>query len=72
MKNFGVNYGLVFTAWGVGGFMLSKLAGAMYDKHQTFAIAYYGASALLILAAIMTPLVKPPHHIIEAAEVPSE
>jgi len=72
LKNFGVNYGLVFTAWGVGGFMLSKLAGAMYDKHQTFAIAYYGASALLILAAIMTPLVKPPHHIIEAAEVPSE
>ena len=72
LKNFGVNYGLVFTAWGVGGFMLSKLAGAMYDKHQTFAIAYYGASALLVLAAIMTPLVKPPHHIIEAAEVPSE
>ncbi len=23
LKNFGVNYGLVFTAWGVGGFMLS-------------------------------------------------
>jgi MFS transporter, OFA family, oxalate/formate antiporter len=23
LKNFGVNYGLVFTSWGVGGFMLS-------------------------------------------------
>ena len=23
LKNFGVNYGLVFTAWGVGGFMLA-------------------------------------------------
>lgn len=68
LKNFGMNYGLVFSAWGVGGFMLAKLAGAMYVKNQTFAIAYYGASALLILAAIMTILVKPPHHQIETNE----
>lgn len=68
LKNFGMNYGLVFTAWGVGGFMLAKLAGIMYVKHQTFAIAYYGASALLILAAIMTILVKTPHHKLETAE----
>lgn len=68
LKNFGMNYGLVFTAWGVGGFMLSKLAGAMYVKHQTFAIAYYGASVLLILAAIMTILVKAPHHKLETTE----
>ena len=62
-KNFGMNYGLVFTAWGVGGFMLAKLAGAMYVKYQTFNIAYYGASALLILAAVMVFFVKPPHHL---------
>ena len=68
LKNFGMNYGLVFTAWGVGGFMLAKLAGAMYVRHQTFAIAYYGASALLILAAIMTTLIKAPHHKLETAE----
>ncbi len=65
-KNFGMNYGLVFTAWGVGGFMLSKLAGSMYDKYETFDVAYYGASALLILAAVMVFFVKPPHHKIEA------
>ncbi|MBN1804271.1 MAG: OFA family MFS transporter [Sedimentisphaerales bacterium] len=65
LKNFGMNYGLVFTAWGVGGFMLAKLAGIMYVKHQTFAIAYYGASALLILAAIMTIFVKTPRHTIK-------
>lgn len=68
LKNFGMNYGLVFTAWGVGGFMLAKLAGIMYVKHQTFAIAYYGASVLLILAAIMTILVKAPHHTIKPDE----
>ena len=69
LKNFGMNYGLVFTAWGVGGFMLAKLAGAMYVKYQTFAVAYYGASALLILAAVMTLLVKPPHHKLQAHDV---
>jgi OFA family oxalate/formate antiporter-like MFS transporter len=67
IKNFGMNYGLVFTAWGVGGFMLAKLAGAMYVKYQTFNIAYYGASALLILAAAMVFFVKPPH-LIETAD----
>ena len=66
LKNFGVNYGLVFTSWGVGGFMLSFLAGKMYDIHKTFAIAYYGASVLLILAAITVFFVKPPHHTVEA------
>ncbi len=69
LKNFGMNYGLVFTAWGVGGFMLAKLAGSMYVKYQTFAVAYYGASSLLILAAVMTLFVQPPHHRIEAHDV---
>lgn len=67
LKNFGMNYGLVFTAWGVGGFMLAKLAGEMFVKYQTFAIAYYGASILLVLAAITVFFLKPPHHTIEHA-----
>jgi len=66
LKNFGMNYGFVFTAWGVGGFMLAFLAGKMYDIHKTFAIAYYGASVLLVLAAITVFFVKPPRHMIEA------
>jgi len=69
IKNFGTNYGLVFTAWGVGGFMLAKLAGIMYDKYDTFNFAYYGASGLLVLAALMTFLTKPPHHTIKAHEL---
>jgi MFS transporter, OFA family, oxalate/formate antiporter len=60
LKNFGVNYGLVFTAWGVGGFMLAYLAGKIYDIHKTFAIAYNGASVLLVLAAVMVLFLKAP------------
>ena len=60
LKNFGVNYGLVFTAWGVGGFMLALLAGRLYDIYHTFAYAYYGACILLILAAVVTVIGKAP------------
>ena len=63
LKNFGVNYGLVFTSWGVGGFVLAFIAGRMYDKFQTFNIAYYSAAALLILAALMVFALKPPKHL---------
>ncbi len=62
LKNFGMNYGLVFTAWGVGGFMLAKLAGVMYDKTQSFNFAYFSSCALLIVAAIMVFMVKTPSH----------
>ena len=66
LKNFGVNYGFVFTAWGLGGFMLSLLAGWVYDGKLvadwkgSFAFAYYCSAALLVAAAIITFLVKSP------------
>jgi OFA family oxalate/formate antiporter-like MFS transporter len=62
IKNFGANYGLMFTAWGLGGFMLSLLAGWVYDTTGTFAFAYYCSAGLLIVAAIVTFFVKPPQY----------
>jgi len=67
LKNFGVNYGLVFTAWGVGGFMLSLLAGRVYDKTQAFTFAFYTSIGLLIVGALVTFMVKAPHHVVAAA-----
>jgi MFS transporter, OFA family, oxalate/formate antiporter len=61
LKHFGVNYGLVFTAWGCGGFMLAQVASKIYDKLGNFTYNYYGASALLVVAAILTFALKPPH-----------
>jgi len=60
LKHFGTNYGLMFTAWGLGGFMLALAAGKLYDKFQTFDFAYYGAAGLLVLAAGARFLVRPP------------
>ncbi len=62
LKNFGVNYGLVFTAWGVGGFMLALLAGSVYDATKSFNFAYYCSAILLVIAAVVTLCMKPPHH----------
>lgn len=60
LKNFGVNYGLVFTSWGLGGFMLSLLAGSVYDQTQAFTFAYYCSAGLLVAAAAVTFVVQPP------------
>jgi len=72
LKNFGMNYGLVFTAWGVGGFMLALGAGKLYDWYETFNYAYYGAASLLAVAAIVTFVVKAPHHVHEPVENENE
>jgi len=63
LKNFGVNYGLVFTAWGVGGFVLPLLAGKIYDNSHSFNVAYFVAAGLLVLAAITVFAIKTPHHL---------
>jgi MFS transporter, OFA family, oxalate/formate antiporter len=60
LKNFGVNYGLVFTAWGLGGFMLSLLAGKVYDSKKSFDFAYRCSAGLLVVAAVVTLLIRPP------------
>ena len=67
LKNFGVNYGCVFTAWGVGGFMLAKLAGVMYDKTHSFNFAYFTAAGLLVVAALMVFFVKRPASTVKTA-----
>ena len=60
LKNFGVNYGLVFTAWGLGGFMLSLLAGKVYDQTHVFTFAYYCSAVLLAAAGLVTFVMRPP------------
>ena len=60
LRNFGVNYGFVFTSWGVGGFTLALLAAKVYDRTQSFGFALYTSAALLVVAAVMVCAVRPP------------
>ena len=61
LKHFGANYGLAFTSWGIGGFVLPILAGLVHDRYGSFIYAYYAAIGLLTLAVFLTCLIKPPH-----------
>jgi OFA family oxalate/formate antiporter-like MFS transporter len=59
IKNFGVNYGLVFTAWGIGSLM-ALAAGKIYDKYQSFQYALFLAGALLVVSVVLTLAVRKP------------
>ncbi len=58
MKNFGVNYGLVFTAWGAGGFVMSKTSQALSASTNTFSASFIIAGILLSIGAYFVFLIK--------------
>ncbi len=69
LKNFGLNYGLVFTAWGVGGILGPILSGWIYDQAKNFNNAYLIASICLLIAAALTFITSPPKAKIDAKEL---
>jgi nitrate/nitrite transporter NarK len=60
MKNFGANYGLVFTAWGVGGFVLPKVSQMIVAATGTFNAAYITAAILLAVSAGLSLMTTAP------------
>ncbi|MFH1736329.1 MAG: MFS transporter [Actinomycetota bacterium] len=62
VKNLGVNYGLVFTAWGVGGVFGAQRAGTIFDNTGSYAGAYALAAGLFVVVAVMTFILKAPKH----------
>lgn len=60
LKSFGVNYGLVFTAWGVGGFVLPRVQQMLQTRSGSYTSSFMTAGGLLLIGAAMTFLLKPP------------
>ena len=52
-KNLGLNYGILFTAWGVGGVFGPMLAGKIADATGSYALAYQIAAGLLMVATLL-------------------
>jgi OFA family oxalate/formate antiporter-like MFS transporter len=52
-KNLGLNYGILFTAWGVGGVLGPTLAGKIADQTGSYAGAYGVAAVLLLVAVVL-------------------
>jgi OFA family oxalate/formate antiporter-like MFS transporter len=53
LKAFGLNYGVMFTAWGVGGLILPRIAGMAKDITGKEDLAFYIASGLMVCGAIL-------------------
>ena len=54
LKNFGINYGIVFTAWGVGGFVMSRISQMLKAGSGSFTSSFIFAGALLVIGAGLT------------------
>lgn len=59
-KNVGVNYGMLFTAWGVAGLLGGRIGGLLYDKYHNYQMAFYTAAALAAVALLCELAAKRP------------
>ena len=50
LRYLGLNYGVLFTAWGVAGILGPFIAGRVYQMSGSYAGAFYAASALAVVA----------------------
>ena len=61
LKSFGVNYGVLFTAWGVGGLVLPRLQQTLTaSSGGSYRSSFITAGLLLLVGAALTFLIKPP------------
>jgi MFS transporter, OFA family, oxalate/formate antiporter len=58
LKNFGINYGLVFSAWGVGGFVLARVSQMLITGSGRYSSSFVTAAILLIIGALLTLVLK--------------
>ncbi len=59
MKNFGLNYGILYTAWGISGAIGPVIASAVADVTGTFVMAYMISAGLLALTLGLNLVLKP-------------
>ena len=60
LRNFGMNYGILFTAWGVGGFVLSRVQQMLKASSGDFGSSFLLGATLLGLGAGLTLMIEKP------------
>jgi MFS transporter, OFA family, oxalate/formate antiporter len=59
LKNFGTNYGVLFSAWGVGGFVMSRVSEMLQARSAgSFDSCFIAAGLCLVLAAALALKIK--------------
>ncbi len=51
-RNAGINYGILFTAWGVAGIIGPRIGGVLYDRYHNYQLAFQVAGALAAVALL--------------------
>jgi len=59
-KNAGINYGILFTAWGVAGIIGPRIGGTLFDKYKNYQAAFYWAAGLALVALLCELAAKRP------------
>jgi OFA family oxalate/formate antiporter-like MFS transporter len=57
-KNFGMNYGILFSAWGIGAFALVRVSEMLRVKTGGFTMSFAAAGALLVVGAMLAGTLK--------------
>jgi len=60
IKNAGINYGMLFTAWGVAGIIGPAIGGRLFDKYHNYQAAFYTAAVLAAIALVCEMLARRP------------
>jgi len=70
LKSFGFNYGMLFTAWGVGGFVMTRISRMIVVSTGSYTWSFVLSGTLLAVAALFAlTLKKPERATSQAAEV---
>ena len=56
MKSFGVNYGILFTAWGMGGFVMSRVSQSLLVETGSFRASFIAAGVMLMVGVLTSML----------------
>ena len=58
LKHFGTNYGILFTAWGIGGFVMGRMSQMLQAATGSYTYSFLSAAALLVIGVILTLKIK--------------
>lgn len=59
-RNVGINYGMLFTAWGVAGLLGGRIGGILFDRYHNYQMAFYTAAVLAAVALLCEFIAKRP------------
>jgi len=59
-RHLGLNYGLLFTAYGVAGVIGPLIAGFVFDAYNDYSYAFFTAAGLSVVALVSITMARPP------------